>query len=62
MGRERKEDLKSGDENTRMSQETDELLVTSKRLLEEMQALTERAHELAKQHIEIVKAIKNRKS
>jgi prefoldin subunit 5 len=44
-----------------MSQEMDELLATSQRLLAEMQALTERAKQLAEQHVEVAKAIKRRK-
>jgi hypothetical protein len=39
----------------------DELLATSQRLLAEMQILTERAKQLAEQHVEVVKAIKRRK-
>jgi hypothetical protein len=39
----------------------DELLATSQRLLTEMQTLTERAKQLAEQHVEVVEAIKRRK-
>jgi hypothetical protein len=44
-----------------MSQEVDGLLATSQRLLAEMQALVERAKQLAAHHIEAVKGIKRRK-
>jgi hypothetical protein len=44
-----------------MSQEVDGLLATSQRLLAEMQALVERAKQLAARHIETVKGIKHRK-
>jgi hypothetical protein len=56
----RKERLQAPAENERMSQEVDGLLATSQRLLAEMQALVERAKQLAAQHIEAVKGTKRR--
>ena len=48
-------------ENERMRQEVDGLLATSQRLLAEMQALVERAKQLAARHIEAVRGSKRRK-
>ena len=61
MRPDRKERLQAPAENERLSQEMDELLATSQRLLTEMQTLTERAKQLAEQHVEVVEAIKRRK-
>ena len=61
MRPDRKEGLQAPAENERMSKEVDGLLATSQRLVAEMQALVERAKQLAAQHIEAVKGIKRRK-
>ena len=61
MRPDRKERLQAPVEHERLRQEMDELLATSQRLLAEMQILTERAKQLAEQHVEVVKAIERRK-
>ncbi|MFN2644037.1 MAG: hypothetical protein ABR570_03525 [Burkholderiales bacterium] len=62
MGPERKENLGASTEDELWAQQHEELLLTSKRLVVEMQALTAKAKELAAQHVQIVKAVKRGKS
>jgi hypothetical protein len=54
----RKDALESLDNIERMGQDTDALILASKRLAEELQALTERARKLASQQLEILQALK----
>ena len=54
----RKDTLESLDNVERMGQDTDALILASKRLAEELQALTERARKLASQQLEILQALK----
>jgi primosomal protein N'' len=57
MGPERKEELACDDPALRRQQEFEELLLTSKRLVAEMELLTARAKLLAEQQVAIVKSI-----
>jgi hypothetical protein len=59
MGPVRKDELKAPNRFDRLRQETDQMLLTSERLLAEMQALMEHAKKLVEQHVEIVKAIRD---
>jgi hypothetical protein len=61
VGPERNEKLKAPNPNERMAQEAEELLVTTQRQIDEMQRLVDRAKELSKHRVEIVKAAKRRK-
>ena len=54
----RKDELESLDNIEGMGQDTDALILASKLLAEELQALTERARKLANQQIEILQALK----
>ena len=53
-----KDKHKSSDNIERMRQDADALILTGKRLAEELQALAERAQKIAAQQIEIIKLIK----
>jgi hypothetical protein len=61
MGPDREEQLKAPNPYERMGQEAEELLVATQRLVDELQQLVDRAKELSKQRVEIVKAAKRRK-
>jgi hypothetical protein len=54
----RKDELESLDNIERMGHDTDALILASKLLAEELQALTERARKLVYQQIEILQALK----
>ena len=56
MGPERKDKLRASEGLERMRQDTDSLLVTSRRLLEEMHVLLERAQQLLDQHSLLINA------
>ena len=59
MGQDPREDkLRSPDALERMRQDADALILASKRLAEEFQALVERAQKIAAQQVEIIKTIK----
>jgi hypothetical protein len=63
MRRERKQDLFSEDESTRIRQESDEVLSTTSRLLKEMQSLIDESKRLQQRQrelLEIRKASKKR--
>jgi hypothetical protein len=61
MGPVRKDELKAPNRFDRLRQGTDQMLLTSERLLAEMQGLMEHAKKLVEQHVEIVKAIRDQK-
>ena len=60
MGPERQEDLGAPTEDERKIQEHEALLVTSRRLVEEMVALTGKAKELVAKHVELMSVVKNK--
>jgi primosomal protein N'' len=62
MGPERKEELVAEDPATRKQQDFEELLLTSKRLVAEMELLTARAKVLAEQQVAIVNSIAERRA
>jgi hypothetical protein len=57
----RKDKLQSSDDIERMWQDTDALILVSKRLAEELQALTERVQKLAAKQGQILERIKQPK-
>ena len=61
MGRDRKDALEPVAEIERVSQEMDNLLLTTKRLVQEMQALFDRTKELVAHHVETSKSIKKKR-
>lgn len=58
MGPDRKDKLQSSDAIERMGQDTDALILASKRLAEELQDLAERAQKLAAKQVQILERIK----
>ena len=58
VGPDRKDELQSSDDIERMWQDTEALILVSKRLAEELQALTERVQKLAAKQGQILARIK----